>query len=154
MFNSLKEIKFSMWLFFSFFTGLFCLLSLPRKAAGCVFGVTDVLSFPLPTRETCCPGELHLPLALFTLCKLSLSLTFGQTCSRTQLSWLVKFHSRAAALSKEREHPSVGAFFSPLCWLCCQMCFWRKIVSQTRRSHLSLWTRHLQGPKRNAGKPS
>lgn len=84
---------------------------LPRKAAGCGFGVAGVLSFPLTIRETCCPGELHLPLALFTLCKLSLSLTFGQTCSRAQLSWLVKFHSRSATLSKDREHPSVRAFF-------------------------------------------
>lgn len=99
LFNSLKEIKVSMWLFF--FTGLLCHLSLPRKAAGCGFGVTDVLSFPLPTRETCCPGELHLPLALFTLCKLSPSLTSAQTCSRTQLSWLVKFYSRGAAFPKK-----------------------------------------------------
>lgn len=61
-------------------------LSLPRKAVDCGFGVDDVLSFSLTTRETWCPEELHFILALFTLYKLSLSLTFGQICSRTHLS--------------------------------------------------------------------
>lgn len=71
-----------MWVFFFYLACSIFYLCLDWLQA-VLFGVADVLSFPLPTRETRSPGELHLPLALFTLCKLSLSLTFGQTCSRT-----------------------------------------------------------------------
>lgn len=98
--NAIQYVLFYYYYFY-FLAGLLGLLSLLRKAIDCGFRVDDVLSFLLSTRETCCPGELHFTLALFTLYKLSLSLTFGQIYSRTQLLEVVKFPSRGATLSKE-----------------------------------------------------
>lgn len=112
------------------------------------FRVGDVLSLPLTTKETCCPGELHFTLALFALYKLSLSLTFGQICSRTQILLVVKFPSRGATLSKERQHPSVGAHSSVLD-LCSQMCTLRKIVSQKISEAAFTMPQAFARPKRN-----
>lgn len=115
------------------------------------FSVDDVLSLPLTTKETCCPGELHFTLALFTLCKLSLSLTFGQICSRTQLLLVVKFPSRSATLSKERQHPSAGAH-SSVSDFCSQMCTLRKIVSQKISEAAFTMPQAFARPKRNTTK--
>lgn len=102
----------------------------------------------------CCPSlfpqEKHAVLESYIyhwLCSPSQAVPFPNIWTDLQQDTAFMFRSRGATLSKGREHPSVGAFFSPLSCLCCQMCFWRKIISQKRSSQPSLCTRHLQGLK-------